>query len=176
MALSKRQKIAVGIGVVAVLVGVGLFIRKMMIDKAKKKCAEQGGLWNEKTKKCMPNPLKELMAKALSDLNFKTSSAEITTSSFPFLDEVAKSLQDYPELILSLVGHTDNQGKDEYNQKLSENRANAVRTYLIGKGIGENRIEASGKGETEPIETNDTPDGRSKNRRVVFSLSVAKDV
>jgi OOP family OmpA-OmpF porin len=173
MALSKGQKVAVGIGIAVVLVGAGLLIRKRMIDKAKKKCADEGGLWDSKKNKCMPNPLKDLLAKSLSDLNFKTGSAEITASSFAFLDEVAKSLGDYPELLLTLVGHTDNQGADEYNQKLSEDRANSVRSYLIKKGIGENKIVAEGKGESEPITTNDTPEGRGKNRRVVFSLSVA---
>lgn len=174
MALSKGQKIAVGVGVVLALVGVGLLIRKKMIDKAKKKCAESGGLWDSKKNKCMPNPLKDLLARSLSDLNFKTGSAEITQSSYPFLDEVAKNLADYPELLLTLIGHTDNQGADDYNKKLSENRANAVRNYLIGKGIGENKIQATGKGESEPITSNDTPEGRGKNRRVVFALSIAE--
>ena len=171
--MTKNTKIAIGIGVVVILVGAGLYIRKRMIEKAKKKCADEGGLWDSKQKKCMPNPLKDLLAKSLSDLNFKTGSAEITTSSFTFLDEVAKSLSDYPQLLLTLVGHTDNQGTDEYNQKLSEDRANSVRSYLIKKGIAENKIVAEGKGESEPITTNDTPEGRSKNRRVVFSLSIA---
>ena len=174
MALSKGQKVAVGVGVVLALVGIGLLIRKKMIDKAKKKCAESGGLWDSRKNKCMPNPLKDLLARSLSDLNFKSGSAEITQSSFSFLDEVVKNLADYPELLLTLIGHTDNQGADDYNQKLSENRANAVRNYLIGKGIGENKIQATGKGESEPITTNDTPEGRAKNRRVVFALSVAE--
>jgi len=174
MALSKGQKVAVGVGVVLALVGIGLLIRKKMIDKAKKKCAESGGLWDSRKNKCMPNPLKDLLARSLSDLNFKTGSAEITQSSYPFLDEVAKNLSDYPELLLTLIGHTDNQGADDYNQKLSENRANAVRNYLIGKGIGENKIQATGKGESEPITSNDTPEGRGKNRRVVFALSIAE--
>ena len=174
MALSKGGKTALVIGSVVVIAGAIILIRRNMILKAKKKCADEGGLWDSKKNKCMPNPLKDLLAKSLSDLNFKTGSAVITASSYPFLDEVAKSLSEYPELLLTLVGHTDNQGADEYNQTLSENRANAVRTYLIGKGIGDNKIVATGKGESEPISTNDTPEGREKNRRVVFSLSVAQ--
>lgn len=173
MALSKGKKVAIGVGIVVLLVGVGWYIRKRMIDSAKKKCADEGGLWDAKNNKCMPNPLKDLLAKSLSDLNFKTGSSEITQSSFSFLDEVASSLSQYPELLLSLVGHTDSQGTDEYNNKLSNDRANAVRTYLISKGIAENKITAQGKGESEPIATNDTPEGRAKNRRVVFTLSIA---
>jgi len=173
MALSKGQKTAIAIGSVIIIAGAIYLIRKRMIDKKRQKCADEGGLWDSKNNKCLPNPLKDLLSKSLSDLNFKTGSSELTSSSFPFLDNVAKSLADYPELILTLVGHTDNQGADDYNQNLSTNRANSVRTYLINKGIAENKIVAEGKGESEPITTNDTPEGRAKNRRVVFSLSVA---
>lgn len=174
MALTRGTKIAIGIGVGLLAVAGFIYFRKKSIDKAKKKCADDGGIWDSKNKKCLPNPLKDLLAKSLSDLNFKSGSAEILASSFPFLDSVAKNLSDYPELLLTLTGHTDGQGEEAYNQKLSENRANAVRTYLIGKGIGENKIEATGKGESEPIATNDNAEGRAKNRRVVFTLSAVE--
>jgi outer membrane protein OmpA-like peptidoglycan-associated protein len=173
MALSKGQKIAVGIGIAVALVGAGLYLRKRMIDKAKKKCADEGGLWDSKKNKCMPNPLKDLLAKSLTDVNFKTGSADLTASSLPYLDTIAKSLADYPELLLTITGHTDSDGAEEYNQALSEKRAESVKTYLVKKGIGDNKIATIGKGETEPIAPNDTKEGKDKNRRVVFALSVA---
>ena len=76
-----------------------------------------------------------------------------------------------PEYSLSIVGHTDNVGSDEYNQKLSEDRAEAVKSYLVKKGVGEISITAEGKGESEPIADNNTSEGRDKNRRVVFSVT-----
>ena len=173
MALSKGQKIAVGIGLAVALIGVGLYIRKRMIDNAKKKCADEGGLWDSKNNKCMPNPLKDLLAKSLTDVNFKTGSAELTASSYPYLDTIAKSLSDYPELLLTITGHTDSDGTDEYNQALSDKRADSVKTYLVNKGIADNKIISVGKGESEPIATNDTKEGKEKNRRVVFTLSIA---
>ena len=173
MALSKGQKIAVGIGLAVALIGVGLYIRKRMIDNAKKKCADEGGLWDSKKNKCMPNPLKDLLAKSLTDVNFKTGSAELTASSLPYLDTIAKSLSDYPELLLTITGHTDSDGTDEYNQALSDKRADSVKTYLVNKGIADNKIISVGKGESEPIATNDTKEGKEKNRRVVFTLSIA---
>jgi len=173
MALSKGQKIAVGIGLAVALIGVGLYIRKRMIDNAKKKCADEGGLWDSKNNKCMPNPLKDLLAKSLTDVNFKTGSAELTASSLPYLDTIAKSLSDYPELLLTITGHTDSDGTDEYNQALSDKRADSVKTYLVNKGIADNKIISVGKGESEPIATNDTKEGKEKNRRVVFTLSIA---
>ena len=170
MALSKGQKIAVGIGVIVVLVGAGLYLRKQMIDKAKKKCAESGGLWDSKKNKCMPNPLKDLLARSLSDLNFKSGSAEITQSSFSFLDEVAKNLADYPELLLTLIGHTDNQGDWNDNLKLSIERVNNVKAYLASKGIDAARIKTKGWGGAKPIANNLLEDTRRINRRVEFTL------
>jgi outer membrane protein OmpA-like peptidoglycan-associated protein len=76
-------------------------------------------------------------------------------------------LQDDPELRLSIEGHTDSDGSDEHNTSLSHNRANSVRDYLISTyDIDPNRLEAKGWGQSQPIDTNDTPEGKANNRRV----------
>ena len=72
---------------------------------------------------------------------------------------------------LDIVGHTDSTGTEAYNQALSVRRAQAVRAYLIAAGIDAARLTASGKGESSPIASNDTRDGRAKNRRVEFIVS-----
>jgi outer membrane protein OmpA-like peptidoglycan-associated protein len=171
---NNTTKIVVGIGVVIIITGAILYIRKLRLDKAKKLCIESDGIWNDKTKKCEENPLKKLLAKSLTDLNFKSASKDILASSFPFLDELAKSLNDYPTLTLTITGHTDSDGTDEYNQKLSEDRANSVKNYLIKKSITENRLVAVGKGESEPIDNTNTASGKEKNRRVVMTLAQTK--
>jgi len=171
---NNTTKIVVAIGVVIIITGAILYIRKLRLDKAKKLCIESDGIWNDKTKKCEENPLKKLLAKSLTDLNFKSASKDILPSSFPFLDELAKSLNDYPTLTLTITGHTDSDGTDEYNQKLSEDRANSVKNYLIKKLIAENRLIAVGKGESEPIDNTNTASGKQKNRRVVMTLAQTK--
>jgi len=75
-----------------------------------------------------------------------------------------------PQIHIKIVGHTDNVGKDAANQKLSDGRANAVMKDLIERGIAPERIQAEGRGETQPIDTNDTEEGRQNNRRVEIEI------
>ena len=77
---------------------------------------------------------------------------------------------------ISIVGHTDSVGSDAYNQDLSERRAAAVRDYLVSQGIDAAKISASGKGESSPIATNDTAEGRQQNRRVDVSAEMQREV
>ena len=79
-------------------------------------------------------------------------------------------MQDNPSYKIDVDGHTDNVGKDELNQKLSESRANSVKQYLMQNSVDESRIVATGYGESKPIEDNKTVAGRSKNRRVEMRL------
>lgn len=172
MAKSNTSKIVfISVGIVIIVVGSIFYFRKLRFQKEKNKCLANGDIWNEKTKKCDENPLKKLLAKSITDLNFKSGSKEITTNSYPFLNELAKSLLDYPTLTLTITGHTDSDGSDEFNQTLSVNRANSVKNYLITKLIDEKRLVAIGKGESEPIDTTNTASGKEKNRRVVMTLS-----
>jgi outer membrane protein OmpA-like peptidoglycan-associated protein len=72
----------------------------------------------------------------------------------------------HPGLMLQVEGHTDSVGTDDFNQRLSEQRAGSVREFLIGQGLNDSAITAEGFGKTEPVATNDTPEGRQRNRRV----------
>ena len=115
-----------------------------------------------------PKTSPEVLKEAYDNLTFVTNSDVIKPESFASLDKVADFLSKNTNFRLDLVGYTDNVGSDEYNQKLSERRANAVKDYLVKKGIAETLITAVGKGETNPIADNSTAEGKEKNRRVEF--------
>jgi len=104
-------------------------------------------------------------------IHFKPTSAELTPDSYELLDRIAEFLKANPEIQLRIHGHTDIGSSDpHYNQRLSEARANAVRTYLIQKGIDPQRIQAVGHGNKKPIADNSTAEGRAQNRRVEFEI------
>jgi outer membrane protein OmpA-like peptidoglycan-associated protein len=102
---------------------------------------------------------------------FDTSKATIKPVSFPLLNDVAAALRDNPKLVVEVQGHTDGQGDDTFNKKLSQRRAESVRTYLTGKGVEAARMVPVGYGEDVPIADNRTSDGRSQNRRVEFVIT-----
>lgn len=102
---------------------------------------------------------------------FDTNKATLKASSTAILDSVVDILKQRPNAKVELRGHTDNVGKDAYNQKLSERRAVAVVDYLVSKGIPAANLTAKGFGESNPIATNDTPDGREQNRRVTLQFT-----
>ena len=91
---------------------------------------------------------------------------ELKTAAMTNIQNLAKSLKDNPDTDVTIIGHTDNSGSDEYNNRLSERRAEAVKTFTINQGIGASRINTRGKGESEPIADNNTEEGKTKNRRV----------
>ncbi|MED5373074.1 MAG: OmpA family protein [Myxococcota bacterium] len=102
---------------------------------------------------------------------FDTGKATIKAESLPLLDEVANVLLLHPEITrVEIQGHTDNVGSAETNQRLSMRRAQAVRDYLVSKGVDRKRLEATGYGASQPIESNDTAQGRAANRRVQFEI------
>lgn len=105
---------------------------------------------------------------ALEGVTFETNSATLTADSRAVLDAVATDLKKYPNLRIELQGHTDSSGSDAYNLKLSQQRADSVRSYLAGQGVTASQLTARGYGETQPIDDNSTAEGRLRNRRVVM--------
>jgi len=113
----------------------------------------------------------QLRVKFQSAILFDTDSAAIKTTARDNLQSMAQVLVKYPETNLVVVGHTDNTGSDSYNQKLSEQRAYAVKDYLVTYGVAGPRLVARGLGETHPVASNDSPDGRQQNRRVEVEIA-----
>jgi outer membrane protein OmpA-like peptidoglycan-associated protein len=106
----------------------------------------------------------------LNNIFFDTDKYEIKDISKPELNKVAGFLKDNPEISISINGHTDNQGGEAYNKELSTKRAKAVYQYLIASGISEERLKYQGFGQSKPIASNDTQEGRQKNRRIAFEI------
>jgi outer membrane protein OmpA-like peptidoglycan-associated protein len=84
-------------------------------------------------------------------------------------------MQSREKMRIGVYGHTDNVGSDATNLRLSKDRAASVMAYLVGKGINKGRLESEGYGETKPVQTNDTDEGRAKNRRVEFKILSGQD-
>ncbi len=122
----------------------------------------------------IPEEVKKRVNTAAKNILFVTGSAKLQKSSFKGLDDVVKIMSENAGMSLAIDGHTDNVGKDDYNQTLSDNRANSVKAYLVSKGIDESRITATGHGETMPIADNKTAKGRQQNRRSELTLSYYK--
>lgn len=106
----------------------------------------------------------------LNYVNFETGSANLTTLSNYELDNVVAVLNKYPNMTIEVAGHTDNTGNPDNNMTLSEARANAVFNYLKSKGIAEERMRSAGYGDTRPLASNDTEEGRLNNRRTEFQI------
>jgi outer membrane protein OmpA-like peptidoglycan-associated protein len=107
----------------------------------------------------------------MSDVLFRSGSFDLLPGARERLAKVSGIVLAYPTLHVAIEGHTDSIGSDDYNQQLSERRAQAVRDYFVQQGINSATVEARGYGKTEPIATNDTPEGRQQNRRVELILS-----
>ena len=107
---------------------------------------------------------------AAKNVFFSTGSFKLLPKSFKSLDEVVKLMKDDETLMIDIDGHTDAQGSDESNQVLSDNRAGAVKNYLVAKGITETRLKSAGYGETKPVADNTTAAGRAKNRRTEMTV------
>ncbi|HEX4887791.1 MAG TPA: OmpA family protein [Luteibaculaceae bacterium] len=108
----------------------------------------------------------------LSLIHFKFDKSDIQTGDVPILEDVIDLMKRRDKIRVTLIGHADAKGSEEYNLKLSERRVKAAKEYLIAKGIDASRIETKALGKTKPVATNDTAKGRAENRRVEISVTI----
>ena len=115
-----------------------------------------------------PAPKPAIIEKGRQTLTveFDFDKATIKKGYYNDIDNLVKVMKDYPDLNVVIEGHTDSVGTDAYNKKLSQQRADAVKKYMVESGIDANRLKAQGFGESKPIASNDTDEGRQQNRRV----------
>ena len=111
---------------------------------------------------------------SLPNIEFEPASTVLAAGGKEKLESVVSFLQNQTEVQVDVFGHTDSQGRDAYNQKLSEGRAQSVMVYLVSRGVDAKRLSAKGFGETQPIATNETAEGRAVNRRVELLLRTRK--
>lgn len=112
----------------------------------------------------------DLLLRVPNDLSFNVNQSTLNAGVRESLDGIARTVVEYPETTILVVGHADSTGKDDYNLKLSERRANAVADYLGQRGVTPARLSAVGRGESQPIADNNSEEGRAKNRRVEIRL------
>lgn len=123
------------------------------------------------------NEVAEILAEqslVLENVYFKSNTSVLESSSFPSLDTLVARLKMENNLFIQVIGHTDNIGKEAYNDQLSQKRAEAIGNYLVLKGISKERVECIGLGSRERIDKSGTEDGNAKNRRVEIKLSQTK--
>jgi outer membrane protein OmpA-like peptidoglycan-associated protein len=117
--------------------------------------------------------MNDVLQEAKKGVFFETGSSNLSSKSFPVLDQLVDVMNSNPEPDnkLYIEGHTDNTGDHDMNVQLSKDRASAVKAYLVEKGISEDRMSTNGYGPDKPTDTNDTAEGRANNRRVEFNLA-----
>lgn len=104
------------------------------------------------------------------NVTFAVNSADISASFYPVLDSVGLVLKEFDKTMVEVAGHTDSDGSDAYNQQLSERRAQSVVSYLISRQVRGDRFLTVGAGESRPVATNATPEGKAQNRRVEITI------
>jgi len=132
------------------------------------KCPDVPGLIENKGCPEVKAETKETFRKALQGIQFATGKDVILKTSYPILDQIATIMKENPTYNLKINGHTDNVGDPAKNKILSEKRSASVKSYLLKKGVGNNRMETAGYGDTMPVADNKTNEGKKTNRRVEF--------
>jgi outer membrane protein OmpA-like peptidoglycan-associated protein len=140
-------------------------------------CPDQPGLRDPDPKKngCPQAFVQGGQIRIRDPFKFRFNSTELDPAGDPILEAVLAVLKDHPEIAkVRIEGHTDNVGGAAFNQHLSEGRAASVRAWLVKHGIDAKRLTSAGFGQSRPVDTNDTDDGRRNNRRVEFHIEEAK--
>jgi OOP family OmpA-OmpF porin len=135
-------------------------------------CPDQAGLINNKGCPELNEEEKQLLNFAMRAVQFNTGRAELKQESFPVLDQIKGIMDRYPGYKLTISGHTDSVGDEDTNEVLSRERAKSCYQYLVSQGVPPERLAFQGFGESRPIATNRTSQGRRLNRRVEFDLSL----
>ena len=123
---------------------------------------------SEEVKKEFQEDIKAIFK--LHKVEFEVNSAKLTNEGMATVGKVAEVLKKYPKIVIEIAGHTDSDGKDDYNMRLSQQRVNEVKKELVGLKIDANRLKPVGYGETKPLVPNDTPENKARNRRVEFII------
>jgi outer membrane protein OmpA-like peptidoglycan-associated protein len=164
-----REKEAAAIGAVAGGL-LGAYIGSRM-DKQQQALEEVPGMRSVKVDKTEGNQGIE----SSMQIQFDVDDDSVKPSERAKLDQLASVLKQYPENKVVIEGHTDSSGDDQYNQDLSELRAMAIEEYLKAKNLGISALKSVGYGETRPVASNDTTDGKAQNRRVEVKISVDQE-
>lgn len=159
--------------------GISLLVSVFMVSCSSSKMSLKEGATLSRTGQSAPEPQSSntlvktdrgLMMTIEADLLFPTNSSYLTDEAKVSLQEFATTLKQYPDAFIQVDGHTDATGTAEYNQWLSEKRAVSVKTYLVSLGVASQRIETTGYGQVKPVASNQTKEGRQKNRRVEITI------
>lgn len=134
------------------------------------RCPDRAGPASNKGCPEIKAETKKRLQEATKFINFQFNKAVLLPSSYPTLKDLAAIMGEYPDYKMSIAGHTDSKGADDYNLRLSYDRAAAARTYMLSQTVPADRIESRGYGKTKPIADNATAKGQAMNRRVEFDL------
>ncbi len=152
------------------LTGFGLFSGKWNITKTSHRIDKSGGYTTDFEANLVSASPQTGTYTSLGGVLFDTDKSVLRTEGVTEIDKVVKFLQENPDVTMEIAGHTDSVATADYNLSLSERRANAVRDYMVNAGIFATRLTAKGYGELQPVASNDTEDGRQKNRRTDFVI------
>jgi len=135
-------------------------------DAARTLAAQQAEELQRQIDELQARPTDRGLVLTLGDVLFRSGMSDLNAGATNSLEKLASFLNHYPDRSAIIEGHTDNVGSDDYNQGLSQRRADSVKSYLMGHGIGSPRLAATGMGESQPLAGNDSATGRQQNRRV----------
>ena len=139
------------------------------------RCPDRAGPASNKGCPEVKAETKKRLQEATKYINFEFNKAVLLPSSYPTLKDLAAVMVEYPDYTLGISGHTDSKGADNYNLRLSDDRAASARTYMLSQGVSADREVSHGYGETKPIADNATAKGQALNRRVEFDLYLTGD-